>query len=224
MNALAVVAVIGIVAYVIGRQILGEPLRGKRLIVLPAVLMVAGVADLGHRGQPVGPADIVLIVLGLLVAAGIGLKQGLSLRLESRNGALWGQLPPRRLWLWVALVVSHGVLLLVAFGVGAHVAAGTGALLLALGVNRLAQAAVVAPRAWSAGIPLAAERDGSSLFSGIFGEPGADAGPPTPEATPTQSQSVASPPEPYRPADRPSRQDWHLMLHQLIDQRHGHTP
>jgi hypothetical protein len=203
MNALATVAVVGIVVYVVGRQLLGEPLRGKRLIVLPAVLVVAGAADLGHRthpGHPVGSADIVLIVVALLVAAGIGLKQGLSLRLESRNGGLWGQLPPRRLWLWVALVVSHGALLLVALGVGAHVAAGTGALLLALGVNRLAQAAAVAPRAWSAGIPLAAERDGSSLFSGIFGTPGPD------------------------PAARRSRPDWRLMLDQIIDQRTSHTP
>ena len=41
IRVLAVVAVIG---YVIGRQLMGEPLRGKRVVVLPVILAVAGVA------------------------------------------------------------------------------------------------------------------------------------------------------------------------------------
>ena len=46
IRVLAVVAVIG---YVIGRQLMGEPLRGKRVVVLPVILAVAGVADLGEH-------------------------------------------------------------------------------------------------------------------------------------------------------------------------------
>ena len=49
---LEVLAVIAIVAYVIGRQLLGEALRGKRVIALPAVLAVIGLTRLGGGGHP----------------------------------------------------------------------------------------------------------------------------------------------------------------------------
>lgn len=39
-------AVIAIVAYVIGRQLLGESLRGKRVIALPAILAASGAPTL----------------------------------------------------------------------------------------------------------------------------------------------------------------------------------
>jgi hypothetical protein len=45
-DVLAVLAVIAVVAYVIVRQLKGEPIRGKRLIVLPAVLVLIGIMDL----------------------------------------------------------------------------------------------------------------------------------------------------------------------------------
>ena len=94
----------------VSRQVLGEPFRGKRLLILPAILAVVGVIDLTEHGHHPGSSDIVLIVLGLLVAAAIGVKQGLSMHLERRDGFLWGQLPARALWLWAALIVTHGAL------------------------------------------------------------------------------------------------------------------
>ena len=97
IRVLAVVAVIG---YVIGRQLMGEPLRGKRVVLLPVILAVAGAADLGTHGRHVRPADIVFLVISGLIAVTIGLLQGRMMRLESRNGALWGQMPARALWLW----------------------------------------------------------------------------------------------------------------------------
>jgi hypothetical protein len=153
---------------VIIRQLMGEPLRGKRLILLPAILAIIGVIDLGQHGHHPGATDIVMIVIGAVIAALIGLGQGSMMRLESRNGALWGQMPVRSLWLWLGLVLSHGVLDLVSAGIGAHVAASTAPVLLTLGLNRLAQAAVVAPRALAAGIPFAPEKDGSTFLSGTF--------------------------------------------------------
>ena len=46
MSWLEVLAVIGIVGFVIYQQIAGQKLQGKRLVVLPAVLTVIGFADL----------------------------------------------------------------------------------------------------------------------------------------------------------------------------------
>jgi len=80
MSMLTIVAVVGIVIYVVSRQVLGEPLRGERLLTLPPILAAVGVIDLAEHGHRPGSSDIVLIVLGLLVAATIGVKRGLSMR------------------------------------------------------------------------------------------------------------------------------------------------
>jgi hypothetical protein len=169
MSIVTVIAVIAVAGYVIGRQLVGEPLRGKRVVALPLILTVIGIAELARTSRPVRGTDIAILALGAAVATGIGLAQGRATRLEARDGALWGQMPARTLWLWVTLAVSHGALMLVASGVGAHVAAGTAGVLLTLGVNRVGQALVVVPRAVRAGIPFAPERDGSTFLSGLIG-------------------------------------------------------
>lgn len=163
-GTLVVLAAVAIVGYVIGRQLLGEPQRGKRLILLPLILTVIGAIDLGKDGLHPQAIDVIFIVASGLVAAAIGLRQGALMRLESRDGALWGQMPIGSLWLWGALVASRVFIGVVASASGAHVAASTASVLLVIGVNRLAQAAVIAPRAMMAGIPFAPEKDGSTFL------------------------------------------------------------
>jgi hypothetical protein len=166
VNVLEVLAAIGIVAFVIGRQLMGEPLRGKRVVLLPVILTVIGAAGLGKNGRHPGAADIVCIVVGALIAAGIGAAQGSVLQLRERDGGLWGRMPKRGLWLWGGLVASRLVMTGIAAGMGAHVAASTAPILLMLGVNRLGQAAVVVPRALASGIPFAPEKNGSVFLAG----------------------------------------------------------
>ena len=164
---LEIVVGVAVVAYVIGRQLIGEPLRGKRVVILPIVLTVIGVTDLTGSTHPVRPIDVAFLVVGAVIVAGIGLALGLITRLESRNGALWGQLPATGLWLWLLLVVSRVVVMAIANGADAKVAASTSSILLMLGINRLAQAAVILPRAMSAGTSFAPEKDGRQLFAGL---------------------------------------------------------
>jgi hypothetical protein len=168
MNFLEIVAAIAIVGYVIGRQLLGEHLRGKRLIVLPTVLAGIGASEVLGHGHHLGAADIALLAIGAVAAAGIGIGQGSLMHLEARDGTVWGQMPLRGLWLWAGLVASRVVLDIVASGLGAHLAAGTAPILLMLGINRLAQAAVVAPRAMAVGIPFTPEKNGSTFLAGAF--------------------------------------------------------
>lgn len=166
IRVLAVVAVIG---YVIGRQLIGEPLRGKRVVVLPVILAVAGAADLGTHSRHARPADVVFLVISGLIAVTIGLLQGRMMRLESRNGALWGQMPVRALWLWAALVGSRLILTVIAVAVGAKVAGSSPPIIMLLGINRLGQAAIVMRHALATGIPFAPEKDGTSFLSGQIG-------------------------------------------------------
>jgi hypothetical protein len=162
---LEVLAVIAIVAYVIGRQLLGESLRGKRVVVLPLVLTVVGLTRLGSSGHPVRPLDVAFLAAGALVAAAIGAGQGAMMRLEAREGGLWGRMPVRGLLLWVALVAVRVLSTLLAGAMGAHVAASSAPIVFLLGVNRLGQAAAITYRAWSAGIPFAREKDGSVFLA-----------------------------------------------------------
>jgi hypothetical protein len=166
--AITALAAIAIVGYVIGRQLIGEPMRGKRLIVLPLGLTVIGAADLHSSRLHVGAADVLCIALSAVIAAGIGLAQGRVMRLESRDGSLWAQLPLRGLWLWLTLVAARVAIMVLAHGLHARLAASTATILLTLGINRLAQAAVVTLRAVNAGIPFAPEKDGQAFLASAF--------------------------------------------------------
>jgi hypothetical protein len=210
MSVLEIVAVIAIIGYVIGRQLLGEHLRGKRLIVLPVALVAIGASGLIGHGHHLGNADISLILIGGVVAAGIGIAQGSLMRLEARDGTLWGQMPVRSLWLWLALVTSRVVLDVVASGVGAHVAASTAPILLTLGINRLAQACVVAPRALAAGIPFTPEKNGSTFLPDVLG---ADVfGANQAQTPPTSSSTLSSP-----SGDRTGGSEWQSGLRMIAD-------
>lgn len=161
MSAIEILAVIGIIGYVIFRQVQGEPLRGKRTVLLPAILTGVGFLNLhAAGGAHLASADIGCLVIGTVGSAAIGLAFGAIMRLESRGGHLWAQLPLRGLWLWGALVASRVAVLLLATGLHAHVAASSTTLLFSLGVNRLAQAAVIIWRAMAMGVPFAPEKDG----------------------------------------------------------------
>ncbi len=168
MSALEILAVIGIIGFVIFRQIQGEPLRGKRTVVLPAVLTAIGFSDLRGSGGHLQPADVTCLVIGAIGAAVIGAGFGVVTRLESRNGYLWAQLPVRGLWLWGALLAWRVAAMALAGAMHAHVAASSSTLLLSLGVNRLSQAAVIMLRALAIGVPFAPEKDGSSFMASTF--------------------------------------------------------
>jgi hypothetical protein len=164
---LEVLAAIAIIGYVIYQQLAGQLQRAKRVVLLPAVLTVIGFLNL--RGQHMGPADITWLTIGAAGSLAIGLAFGLIFQLESRDGVLWGKMPARGLWLWVAMIAWRLAIIAIAARTGAHVAASTTPLLFTLGLNRLGQAAVIVPRAMAAGIPFAPEKDGRTFLAGAFG-------------------------------------------------------
>ena len=168
-EVIRVLAVIAVIGYVIGRQLMGEPLRGKRVVLLPVILAVAGVVDLGKHGRHMEPADVICLVISGLIAVTIGLLQGRMIRLEARNGALWGQMPVRGLWLWALLVGSRLIMTVIALAVGAKVAGSSAPIIMLLGINRLGQAAIVMRHALATGIPFAPEKDGSTFLGHAFG-------------------------------------------------------
>lgn len=165
MSWLEILVVIGVVGFVIYQQVAGQAVRGRRLIVLPAVLTVVGFLDL-RNAKHIDTADIVWLTVGAIGSLLIGLAFGAITRLRERDGGLWAQLPLRGLWLWVGLIAWRALVMALAYKSGAHVAASATPLLFTLGLNRLGQAAVIATRAMAAGIGFAPEKDGRTFLSG----------------------------------------------------------
>ena len=175
VSFIEILAVVGVIGYVVFKQVRGEALRGKRAVLLPAILTAIGYGDLhGNGGAHLSHADVGCLVVGAAGSALIGLAFGWITRLEERGGYLWAQLPVRGLWLWGALVAWRVAVMGVAEAMHAHVAASSATLLFSLGVNRLAQAAVIVPRAMAMGVPFAPEKDGRVFMADSFGR-GADA-------------------------------------------------
>lgn len=128
------------------------------MLTLPAILAVVGFTSLTHKSKHPEVKDLACIAFGAVIAAAIGVAQGTVMRLESRDGALWGRMPKAGLWLWLGLVVSRLLVTGIAVSLDAKVAASSAPILLTLGVNRLAMAAVIIPRAQAMGVPLAPDQ------------------------------------------------------------------
>jgi hypothetical protein len=158
-GALEILIGLGVLAVVIAGQVHGQMLRGRRVLVLPVVLLIIGLAGLAAlRGMTA--LAVGLIGLSTTIAAAIGLAQGAYMQLEERPGGLWGRMPGRAMWLWGALVLSRVAVIALGALLGAKAASSAGVILFVLGVNRLAQGGVITLRAMVAGIPFAPEKDG----------------------------------------------------------------
>jgi hypothetical protein len=197
-----IILAIGIVGFVIARQLIGEPLRGKKVVILPVVLTIIGIANLHSDSVHVKPVDLACLAVGGAVVAGIGIAQAMVMRLESRNGALWGQLPPRGLWLWLLLIISRLIMTLIADSLDAKAAAASSTILLMLGINRLAQAGVIIARGASRGIVFVAEDDGKTILADLMGR---DHG--QPRSTPRRPAA----PEQHGEREREQRIDWNAV-------------
>jgi hypothetical protein len=168
MSVITVLAAIGIIAFTVGQQLMGATLNGRRVVILPLVLTGIGILDVtGHKAHP-DSADIAIVAASAVIAIVSGVILGLMTRIASKGGYLWAQLPKQGLFVWAVFFTSRIGLMIVAHLAGAHVAASTDAILLSLGLNRVAQAAIVVPRAIAANIPFAPDKNGNSFGAGWF--------------------------------------------------------
>jgi hypothetical protein len=161
-GTLQVVLIIAVIAYVLIRRLAGEPAEAKRMLILPAVLIVVGIAnldDLTHSGTA-----LLFFIGTLLISVVLGALRGASIRLSRREGIVF----MRYTWVTVALwVVNIGVkfggnLLLGAIDKsGAAVLGNT--VLLTVGVGMLLEGVVVLGRALRSGeqVIWAQGRDGA---------------------------------------------------------------
>ncbi|HUA49876.1 MAG TPA: hypothetical protein VMA77_31885 [Solirubrobacteraceae bacterium] len=146
------------IGYVMWSRMQGQPLQAKRLLVLPAVLVIVGLSDLTGKSSHTA-ADVAFLLAGFALSALLGAARGTTIELFTRDGELWQRYRPITVALWLALIATKVILAVVAGAAGAPGGAGTNGLLLALGISLLAEAAVVGPRALASGVPFATQPD-----------------------------------------------------------------
>ncbi|MHB8508084.1 MAG: hypothetical protein ACYDGR_05465 [Candidatus Dormibacteria bacterium] len=157
MNLTTALLALAGTAYVIARQVIGEPVQLRRLVLLPLLLTVWATNTLDHGGlAALGPADGLLFVAGSVAAAALGLARGMSVHLFMREGVLWYRSTVSTLVLWAVSVATRALLLVTAHVLGATVTMGSGALLLTLGLTLGAQSLAVYMRGTRSGIPFSA--------------------------------------------------------------------
>ena len=153
MNLITVLLVLAAIGYVLVRRFAGEPLEGRRLAVLPIVLVVVGVAQL--RGVHATPIDVVVLAVEGLVAVGLGTVRGATVHVYARDGHLWYRYRPLTIAVWVvsALVRLGGSVAGHALGADTKVLGA--ALVLMVGLSLLGEALIVGRRALASGVPFA---------------------------------------------------------------------
>ena len=99
---------------------------------------------------------MLLLAVGLLAAAGLGVARGATVAVFVRDGGRCLQYRPATLMLWAATVAVRVGLTLLAHSTAAGVAASVPALLLTVGITLFAEGALISGRAYPTGRPVVA--------------------------------------------------------------------
>jgi hypothetical protein len=154
-GTLEVVLIAAAIIYVMARRLMGEPAVGKRLLLLPAVLGVIGLAQTSVHSV----TAVVFLVGSAALSVVFGLLRGLTIRTYEQNGIVMLRYTAMTIVLWAASIVARFaagfVMNLVdpsAVQVGNGLMLGVGAGLLAEGLVVLTKAVRVRGQVvWSKG-------------------------------------------------------------------------
>ena len=139
-NILIYVALIG---YILYRRVQGQPVKeGRRLFILPILLVVLGYGDVTH-GAGMKPLEITLTVIAGVISLGLGLLRGRVDKLSDRNGFPFVQWGAASLMLFVGNIAAKLVLDLIGIAAGSAGSAVGKSLLLTFGLTLLGEAVVL---------------------------------------------------------------------------------
>ncbi|MGI5238187.1 hypothetical protein [Dactylosporangium sp. CA-139066] len=174
MNPTTLLIAVAVIALLMVRRFMGEPLEARRLVVPPLILIVMG----GYALSKVDFAatvhhamlDGAVLGAGAVVAVLGGVLRGLTVRVYVRNGHVWYRYTLVTIAVWAGLIVLRLGQSFAGHALGADQGILTAGLLLVLGLSFLGEAAIVARRAIATGAPFAprgarrAARSGSGLL------------------------------------------------------------
>jgi hypothetical protein len=151
MTLLNIAVYVALIAYVVSKKMQGQPLKeGKKLFVLPVVLVVLGYGDLSHGTMK--PVEITVTVIGAIVSLGLGALRGRADKLSVRDGSPFMQWSSMSLMLFAGNIVAKLVLDVVGVAAGASTSAVGKSLVFTLGLTLLAEAAILRLRSEGSGL------------------------------------------------------------------------
>lgn len=151
------VLVAAVLVLVVVRQTMPRPVTMRRLLVLPGVLTVWGLASVGKVfAHGVTGADVLLLVLDVVAAVGLGLLRGGTMQVWESHGVAYSRGRWTTLVAWLVSIAVRLGLVVLAHAMGAEVAANESLLPALLGVTLLMQNLLLAARVQRAGWVLAA--------------------------------------------------------------------
>ena len=147
----AIIGLVVIVALVITRTH-GQPVRAAKLLILPAIVLVAGVASaipaIAATGSGLRPVDVVIIVADLALSLGLGAARGASIRVYPQDGALWYRYGAVTVVLWAVSIGLRFALGALGTHVGGNALVTSASVLSMLGLSLMAQNILLLHRAW----------------------------------------------------------------------------
>jgi len=146
---------VAVVGYLFARRLAGEPLKARRLVVLPAVITVWGGYQLAHVHGGVHAVDLAVIVVAVVVSLVLGLVRGTTIRVYVRDGHLWQRYTFVTIAVWLVSVAIRLGTDWAGHLAGASTTVLASSLVLTLGVSFLGEAAVVGMRGLRLGAPFA---------------------------------------------------------------------
>ncbi|SCF46149.1 DUF1453 domain-containing protein [Micromonospora mirobrigensis] len=158
MNLTTMGVALLLIGYVLVRRLAGEPLAARRLVVLPAALVVWGAVSLTGALAAASRLDLAVLALEAGIAVLTGLGRGATVAIHSRDGHLWYRYRPITVAVWLGLLLTRAGITLVAHRAGAQPAVLHLALPLMFGLSLVAESAVVGRRALRSGLPWAPRR------------------------------------------------------------------
>ena len=87
MNIATIALVVLLVGYLLVRRMAGQLMEARRMLILPAILTLVGLASLNSTA--LSATAIGFLLLGCVVGAGFGAVRGYTVRISERNGAAW---------------------------------------------------------------------------------------------------------------------------------------
>lgn len=138
-----IVLIVAAIGYLLLRRLMGEPAQAKRMLVLPAVLSVIGLADLSGSGVVKSPASLAFLFASAAIGVVLGALRGVSVRISRRDDVAIVGYTAVTVVLWLVNIGAR-------FALGA-LHPGDDGLLLTLGLGILAEGLVVLYRALRGG-------------------------------------------------------------------------
>lgn len=146
MNLAMIALVVLLVGYLLVRRMAGQLMEARRMLVLPAILALVGLASLNSTS--LSAMAMGFLLLGCVVGIVLGVIRGYTVRITELDGKAWMRYSVASIGLWIAAIAVRVLMVPMEIAIDPAAASAAGqATMLAVGIGFLAESAVVLYRA-----------------------------------------------------------------------------